>query len=631
MSQQRSCRHLLALVVAAALCIAVLPAAASAQGLEDVGGASWRLQQPAPPPPPPGVAEAPVAVGLGRIGDIEFAPGMPNRGVLIASGNPPTVPAGVWEFNGVSWHLLASVCGASDGRIVWAGPEEFWTISDGRPGQAPGPNNEQAPIRDDTLCRFSNPGHNGEPLRVMESFAAPAFEADSYQPLTAGACFSAEDCWFAGAALPKQSVTAGSFHLHWDGSSLSEEPYPGEGHAVESMQRFEGRLYEGVRIRESDRSETSEEPALHTISPAGSEPVFDKVAELPLYEAGEFPAALDFLHLSAGEELLWGAAGPQSTPAGSNPAQVTIVRDAGGGWVQVVGPAHTPAPEAQPFEGETPTTMAAEPGSEDAWIGLDSPGDYDLATSETPGDEPSVGEVARVARVSANGAISSEDEQSLPSAESGIGPKGAAFTMTCPAVHDCWLATTRGWLFHLSTAGEQAEEEAGASADHDPAFETEISERPADRGLPVTTPDTLPPDTSGLLGEITKPPPPLETKSTPEESRVTLPLLSRIHSRVVHGHTLELRFHLAVKARLKLLAKRGKRLVASTPLRTLAAGNRSLMLRLNPKRWPTKLQLESHPLAPLPTVSINRSNETTVSTSLRFPNLQTGHLPTLLP
>ena len=161
-------------------------------GLEDDGGASWRLEQPRRRPPPPGVAEAPVPIGLGRIGDIEFAPGMTNRGALITSGNPPTIPPGVWEYNGVAWHELSTVCGASDGRIVWAGPEEFWTISDGRPGQAANANGAVPPLRDNTLCRFSNPGHSGEPLRVMESFAFPAFEADSYQAMNAGACLEPE-------------------------------------------------------------------------------------------------------------------------------------------------------------------------------------------------------------------------------------------------------------------------------------------------------------------------------------------------------------------------------------------------------------------------------------------------------
>jgi len=200
----------------------------------------------------------------------------------------------------------------------------------------------------------------------------------------------------------------------------------------------------------------------------------------------------------------------------------------------------------------------------------------------------------------------------------GVGPKGAAFTLTCPAAHDCWLATTRGWLFHLSSQQEQTEKEQGLTRDPDPAFETLITERPPDLGLPQTQPDSLPPDNSGLLGELTTPPSlSPEQKSTKEESRITVPLLSDVHSRILHGTTLELRFHLAVKARLKLLAKRTGRVIAATATHTFPAGSHSLRLQLNPKRWPTKLQLQSHALAPLPTVSVSHGNETTVSTSLR--------------
>ncbi len=597
-------------------------AGAAAQGLEDDGGASWRLEQPAPPKAPPGIPEAPAPIALGRIGDIEFAPGMTNRGALITSGNLPTIEPGVWEFNGVSWHQLSIVCGAGDGRIVWTGPEEFWTISNGRPGQS-GVSGGIPPLRDNTLCRFSNPAHKGEPLRVMESFAFPAFEADSYQAMNAGACLNASDCWFAGEPLPSASTEAGSFHLHWNGSTLAEEPYPEEGYPVESMQQFEGRLYESVRFGEGNRDQSTAQPApLHVIEPEGSRTVFEALPwdELPLYESGEFPAALDFLHLSAGAEILWAAAGPQPTPSGSKPGQVTIARDEGGGWLQVLGPEQTARSGKQPFPGLTVTSIAAEPGTESAWLGLDTPSDYAMATRE--GEEPSGTQDAQVARVDVDGTLSSEDEQSLPTAgEAGVGPKGAAFTMTCPGPHDCWLATTRGWLFHLSTPQEQAEKEAGVTRDADPAFETLISERPHDQGLPLPVPVTLPIDDSGLLGELTQSSSvPHETTSKQAASRVTVPLLSRVHSRLLPGDMLELRFHLAVKARLKLIAKRKKQVVAATPERTLAAGNRSLALRLNPKRWPTKLALQSHPLAPLPTQTLNESNETTVTTSLEFPN-----------
>ncbi len=93
-----------------------------------------------------------------------------------------------------------------------------------------------------------------------------------------------------------------------------------------------------------------------------------------------------------------------------------------------------------------------------------------------------------------------------------------------------------------------------------------------------------------------------------------MPLLSHLRSRVLGGSTLQLSFHLAVKARLRLLAKRKRTVVAKTPTRTLNAGNRRLLLRLDRRRWPTKLDLQTHALAPLPTVSTRGAAVGTVST-----------------
>jgi hypothetical protein len=88
------------------------------------------------------------------------------------------------------------------------------------------------------------------------------------------------------------------------------------------------------------------------------------------------------------------------------------------------------------------------------------------------------------------------------------------------------------------------------------------------------------------------------------------------------GTELEFSFHLAVKARVRLIAKRRKSVVASTPTRTLQAGTRSLLLQLNVKRWPTKLDLQTHALGPLPTASTreNNSSTNTVSYGLAFPH-----------
>ena len=138
-----------------ALVLALVFSAAPVAPAFAQGAATWELAPQPPPQPPTGVAGSSTPIALGRIGDIEFW--APNRGLLITAGNPPTIPAGVWAYNGEAWHELANVCGASDGRIAWAGPDEFWTVSDGRPGQTveSAENPEPPPLEDNTLCHFA--------------------------------------------------------------------------------------------------------------------------------------------------------------------------------------------------------------------------------------------------------------------------------------------------------------------------------------------------------------------------------------------------------------------------------------------------------------------------------------------
>jgi hypothetical protein len=459
------------------------------------------------------------------------------------------------------------------------------------------------------VCHFSDGS-------VVASYAKLAFQSDSYQAMHAAACISPSDCWFGGEPLEEPQI--GAFHLHWNGSTLEAERNP-QGHAVEDMRLYGGRLYESVLLSSTDRVEEAESPlhpsVLHAIYPKDIQPTFESLLPesqsgeiLPTYALGAYPSALDFLHLSADEDGLWAAAGPvpvPERPIASAPAELTVLRDSGGVWSQLLGPeADPPGGDAEPFPGDTVDSIAAEPGTEHAWVALDS-----LADAE----KPSPTATARVARISADGEVT--DEETLPSAaemQAGIGPKGAAAKITCPAAHDCWLVTTQGWLFHLSDGSPEAE-------DADPALDGLITERPPDEGVPQVAPDALPEDDSGLPAEetefsdgstIAEAPPTAET-------RVAVALLSKVRSRLVHGSTLELAFHLAVKARVRLLAKRHSSVVASTPTHTLAAGNRKLLLRLNPRRWPTKLDLQTHALAPLPTASTRGSGTDTVSTDFR--------------
>jgi hypothetical protein len=559
-----------ATLLAASLATLTHAVTAAAAPLADDGGASWRLEQPPPPEAPPGVTGSLTPVGLGKVGDIQFW--APNRGLLITAGNGATIPPGLWAYNGRGWHELSTVCGASDGRIVWAGPEDFWTISDGRPGQTSDANGNPAPLADNTLCHFEN-GH------VVASYGSLAFRADSYQAMHAAACLSPSDCWFAGEALPSHG---GSFHLHWDGTALTAEPYTQDAYTVASLHSFGGQFYEGVQLQAPLGGEAS---ALRTINPKGVVPQFESLSGLPFYGGSEFPTALQALQLSDADGALWaGAGGVSETPPGSDPGQVTVARHDGEGWHQLVGAASEPSGAAL-FGDAVLSSLAAEPGSEAAWLALDPRSDFEQPSPVAP---------AHVVRLSASGSISSEDDVLLPASEEA-GPKGGAAKIACPAAHECWLATTEGWLYHLSLNPQEL------PLDTDPAFAGPITERPPDAGVPQVQPDTLPPDNSGLLGE-----PPASLGTLPENPKeqpplVRVALLSHIHSRLVRGSTLELRFHLAAKARVRLLARRKQRLVASTAQQVLRAGNRRLLLRLDPRRWPTKLQLQTHALAPLPT------------------------------
>jgi hypothetical protein len=631
-------RHALALLAAGLTVLLGWPGVAGAEPLADDGNAEWRVEQPLPAPGYEGPR-----VGLGRIGDMAFYE--PNRGALITAGNGGTIKAGVWFYNGAEWREISTQCGASDGRIVWAGPNEFWTISNGRPGQAP-ENGEAPPLEDNTICHFA-PGAGGT-LEIVASYASLAFESSSYQAMDAAACISPTDCWFAGGYLPPPQV--GAFQLHWNGRTMTAEPYLPEGHAVRSLRQFEARLFQSVQLLPTDRvlKTVIPPPALRIINPEGTSPVVENVEEPEeqelLYGPGEFSSYLEALDLSADESALWAAAGPSALSPPRSETGVTILRyskvhyergseegieEPTATWSQVLGPKTSPSGYQRfsinaenPFGelervGDVLRSIGAEPGTASAWVAVAPK----LGLSEE--------EQAIVARVSADGAIS--DELTLPEAierpGERYGPLGAVETLVCPGVHDCWLTTVRGWLMHLAPAGERQ-----LPPDGDPAFELSapIETRPLDEGVPQVAAN------EGFVAEEAGPtripPPAVENTEPPQKfAEVDLPLLSRIRSRLVKGTTLELSFHLAVKARVRLLAKRRGRVVASTSMRTLQKGNQRLLLRLNAHQWPTKLDLQTHALGPLPKASTRESSVDAVSTSIRFPEtgslIGTGLLP----
>lgn len=603
----RRASALTAACAAWALAVAPTPVAAAS---EQTPEARWQWAPALAPPPPEGVAPAPYPIPVGTVGEISFW--APNRGLLIEAG-------GLYAYDGSTWHELASVCGGGEGRIAWAGPDEFWTIANQRPGQALQSGGGAERLLSISLCHFADG-------QVVASYAMPLEEPNSYSRMNAAACYGPNECWFAG----------GTFHLFWNGSTVTVVPEP-EDHAAVDMAVFDGHLYESVQVSEGDRflsCENSKTPALlHEIGRAeelfscdGIESPFRDVAMatdagvlLPRYDdgtVGAAPGALQGLDLATnggplgeGATQLWAAA--VRPPVSTDPGPITVLHAslAKGAveWTQV-------APNA---EGETPLSgmggsateilehrelgvedaIAPEPGSASAWVSTGSGGAG-----------------AGVVRINDKG--ESERYVVLPEAREQVGNRGEAGPIVCPAAEDCWLATAgSGWLFHYTNG-------IPVTPDHDPFFDGEdgiISYRPPDDGVPEIPP-IIPPEDDSLINQQTE----AAAKSAQQTPTTTAsttklapakPLLKKVKDKLLHGHILVISFTLTANAHVRLVGRRDGKVVASTPRESLKPGHHALTLTLNPSMWPKSIKFEATPLteptssSPTPQAEPHRGGE----------------------
>jgi hypothetical protein len=566
-------------------------------------GASW-VFAPAQAPTPPGATQSPFPVPLGYVSDIEFW--APNRGLLITGGNAD-VPAGLFAYDGVSWHQLSTVCGATDGRIAWAGPDDFWTISDQRPGQIVPSGGS---LQDISLCHFQND-------RVVASYALPLGEQGSYEPMNAAACTGPNDCWFGGATHPE-----GAFHLHWNGTSLTEVDAL-QDHEAASMAVYNDQIFESVQLQPPcsvaappcdnyGSEDVNNPPVFHLIAPNDAADPFHSLypedgnpacapfcPPLPDYTmatgatVNPTPPDLDAFALSSdwragpAAPQLWAVAGYSSAylgslaTAGSATPLPFVLRYGGGVWTQVLpntnlnvnwpaGQGSPDMPEGQVL-GATPVPqlVAAEPNQNAAWIAIASPSivlDHIKVSS------------------GAGGAVTGAtvDQVSIPGQN-----VGAPTAITCPAVADCWMATSSGWLYHLTNGTRLPQ-------DTDPNFAGVISYRPPDGGVPHVIPPVE-------VGVAPPPPPPMGPTAPIVKRKVrhikVRPLVTHIgRLRLMHRTILVLSFTLTAKARVRLIARRHGKIVAQTRRRVLRRGRHTLKLPLNVKRWPTALKLNAAPV-----------------------------------
>lgn len=533
----------LMLLFAAALLASAGPAAAAA---------GWHSQQP---------LSGGIRTELGEIGDVEFW--APNRGVLITAGNGG-VAAGIFAYDGTGWYRYATVCGGHEGRIVWAGPDEFWTISDQPVGQGTG----QAPAEHVSLCHFKGG-------QVVASYAEPQGLAGSYLPMSAAACSGPNDCWFGGERLPGL-VNEGAFHLHWDGASLTAIPsltqnqpqIADPGRSVKDLAFYGGDLFESVRAQFGDVVPDEPTPVLlHRIEPGQASPFQPAELEAPIDYGSSNAQHLEGFRFSAGAgPSLWAVSG-----ANEGPGRITFLRKEGSDPF-----AQVPLldPEAVLGVGDAVNGLATEPGTDYAWVAFRGETEIESAFP------------ARLTRIHADGTV--DPEIKLPAAEEGLSPHGTAGPVACPAAEQCWMASERGWLFHLGSDLPQ---------DTNPAMHTLITFRPPDNSLPFVPPIDLPEDDSGSSSPYEYRPAEEAEQSAAKPLPRPKPLYSGLHQRVIGKRVLELTFVLNEKAQVRLVAKRKRGIVAKTPRYTMSVGHQSLRLRLDPEHWPTKLDLQVRPLA----------------------------------
>jgi hypothetical protein len=310
---------------------------------------------------------------------------------------------------------------------------------------------------------------------------------------------------------------------------------------------------------------------LHRIVEGSSNPFAPLILEGPPGEPfsyggeGVLPWELAALRLSADPSELWAIAGP----AGQSSARLTALLLQSGVFQQI----KLKDADGVFAPGDQIGGVAAEPGGQDAWVSIDSPGE----TS------------ARLARVHADGTVDSEVR--IPEAGEGLGHKGQAGAIACPALDDCWVATAQGWLFHLG--GNHPRDTA-------PGLQGPITYRPPDASIPFVAPETFPEDDSGANPPALAPPTPPPAQAP---DKVHAALFSHAKARLLAHTTLALTFTLATKSHVRLVAMRRKRQVAQTRRYTLIHGRHTLRLRLNRHAWPTKIDLRVQAIGTVPLVT----------------------------
>jgi len=562
-----------------------------------------------------------------------------NRGLAATEANrgEPT-PYPVWIFNGTTWYPapLGLPRGPSGERvcrgntIVWAGKLDYWLV-----GGEPGGSGKWA-----DLCRFDGAHLEWDPLEVPEATldrVTPAPTAENPHPapaagtVTSAACFTWNNCWFFG--------TYGTV-VHWNGEVLTDASPPlhplltgeqsllGEYTGAVARQNPAGEPF-GVAV--SGTSERSDLKPLQTLadgaSPAqlyaSSGQTFSPLAFTPITEPpfttpqSEDPYRTDLVAVdfdSAGQG--WVAGNPAGLRTGTAPSphdpsppgnrafsspspqpSPLLPVSASGGTSVCEGPpgerfTYTAVPAATAAAGAFLwSSIAVFPFSGEALAG----GRMRRAVvGEGPNEDASVGEPV-IVRAGCDKSTSATrfhiPDPTHPGFTAPADREDGVTAVVANAANDAWAATGEGGL--TAAAGQ-------SGYDEPPQLYRLSNDRPPEapegndnesRPLPEPEPPTY----------VIEPPPPEPSAPPPvtvsQARRVTLPaavydVKARLHTTKIHGRTylsLYLTFKLRRPVTVGAQALRNGRVVSAARPRRFSGRAGLLILKLDPKHWPTKV------------------------------------------
>jgi hypothetical protein len=519
----------------------------------------------------------------------------PNRGLAAMLDD---TPFGVWLYNGSRWFPDPTfpgkrVCPGT--TVFWAGKLDYWLVG--------GPWTR--------VCRFDGAEFAWEPLTLPATTLQRVTKADGTflsGGITAGACLSWDDCTLFGSY---------GVRVHWNGFALTDRSAPisrdwqDAGMLAAALLRGPDGSPFGLAVAASGHFANDGGPVAS--GPDGSPPA----------QVFSLAAGGDWRPLPVDVPSLAGVPGPRTDLVG-----VALAAD-GRGWAAGNGP-NAIGPVREPFDQREPAPLLsiAPDGSDGGcaaprtdtfgWTTQDlvhvtddvrftsvaasadgvalAGADAQLAQAAPTGerntdvqDEPYLLRVHCGGRFEAT-AFRIPDPTYVPPRRCRPAPcvaplvpanRGGAITaVAAPAPNVGWAAASRGGLLdqfgtvitepprlYRFTDGQPPSAAAGDDR------ETRPVELGTDDTADVPDPPTAPPDPA---------PSPRNVQLPPDVYWITVKL---------QGTRLRVMFSLRRKLKIRVDAIKGKSQVSTTRLHTLNSGRHSLYLKLERKRWPTRLRL----------------------------------------